>query len=72
MIFPVEFGVQVSEKRARRRKEREMEGESEGVREREQRERKWRGSVHGASQHVVHIRVRLGLMKARLILGCEL
>lgn len=25
----------------------------------------------GASQHVVHIRVRLRLMKARLILGCK-
>lgn len=30
-----------------------------------------RGSVHVASQHVVHIRVRLRLMKARLILGCK-
>lgn len=56
MIFPEEFAVQVSER-----------GGELSVWGFEGR----RGGVHVASQHVVHIRVRLRLMKARLILGCE-
>lgn len=57
MIFPEEFAVQVS-----KRGEEGRGAECFGGR---------RGSVHVASQHVVHIRVRLRLMKARLILGCK-